>query len=1363
MADNNDGVLSAELLAELGENIESGGALLTERKRLTEAEKRERKLKPKFTPDTLPAKRPDNAVPSFKRRTRGAEEYHEVQKVTKRKRKQLAKIEEDKRKKERRKELLAALAANQLTPQEQGLLVSSSAMGAKETHRDRLRMDLRLERSGIQDAVGADLPTTAVSKTRRKKRARTKRAKTAADDNDTSEDNGARLKVVTKDDSSSSEDESEQSETEEKQKGVESKSDKDQTVSPGDVKISASESESQNDAKSSGDQVLQPPKETQTAKSFSSATAEADSEDKENFVVRVNRSPDTSTSRAKLPVSMMEQEIMEAINRNAVTVLCGETGSGKTTQVPQFLFEAGFGCPSAPSAELHGLIAVTQPRRVATVSMAERVSSELGDHAKFVGYQIRHDSRTVNAKTRLKFMTDGVLLREAREDLLLRKYSVIVLDEAHERNLNTDILLGLLSRIIPLRQEIYKDKSLPNVYPLRVVIMSATLRVDDFARNPRLFTTISPPVIKVEARQYPVTTHFSRRTETRNYLAAAFKKTCAVHRRLPAGAVLVFLTGQREIDWMVKQLRDKFNKGKAIVPLAEQAPVEAKSVDASKPESDTKSSDGTAAAATEENEEDIDYSDIDSDDDDDDAENAALSSSDEADAEAKKADAPPKVVSTSATARIKAAASRINATQEATHPPVHVLPLYSRLPTAQQMQVFQDVPAGHRLIVVATNVAETSVTIPGIRYVVDCGREKRKVHDQYSGTSRFEIGWISQASANQRMGRGGRTGPGHCYRLYSSAVFNDQFEAFGRPEVERLPIEDVILYMKTLGIEDVESFPFPSAPDTLAIQSAESRLVQLGALIKKAIKRGEIARLGSAKARTAITPLGRRMTHFPVRARLAKMLAVAACDTEQPLRRLGYVLCVAAALSLQEPFMHHQIIDEGKSSAALGKIEDNDDEDADKTTERKDSAAQSAEDERKRELREQAKKVKAKWFNATSDVVGLLIAHGAYAHTATMQSGRKTDKFCKEHFLHAKTMREQMQLRQQLANIVAKMRVAALADREPSSDDEDSADETDSDEEGGSARMDFAQTRAMSADLRGPLAPPKRADIVYLRQIVTAGYLDQVARKMTREEARSVADAYGFRLKKKRWPYVSCSMSVDVPLFIGAQSNLMDADGPLPEFVVYGHVDAVEQTQRNAMPDAEMEDEDADGPDRAPRESLHYMRQVTEVDPSWLFSLSQGTEQCSLSSVLEHPPPSYEQGRDTLVACVHPLFGPRRWKLPVQWVTFPSSTAEEMRDRARWFGRALLEGKVLPVFGDLKDWLVVPSAYMTRKVHDVRVQALQRALERGPRRGEAIVSRKALFRAWDVKPEFLYTELVQWIVKEKRKDFRAMWPQIIES
>jgi ATP-dependent RNA helicase DHX37/DHR1 len=270
--------------------------------------------------------------------------------------------------------------------------------------------------------------------------------------------------------------------------------------------------------------------------------------------VSVLRPKAFAESRANLPVVGMEQEIMEAINENDVIVLCGETGSGKTTQVPQFLYEAGYGCANYPDRA--GMVGITQPRRVAAVSTASRVAEEMGvDLGKTVGYHIRHD-RKAGPETVLKFMTDGLLLRELQDDFLLSKYSAIIVDEAHERSLNTDILLGMLSRIVKLRRSMSEESS-NNIAPLKLVIMSATLRIEDFVNNGRLFST-PPPVVNVPARQYPVTVHFSRKTELHDYVGAAFKKTCQIHRNLPPGGVLVFLTGRQEVEQMCRMLRQTF-------------------------------------------------------------------------------------------------------------------------------------------------------------------------------------------------------------------------------------------------------------------------------------------------------------------------------------------------------------------------------------------------------------------------------------------------------------------------------------------------------------------------------------------------------------------------------------------------------------------------------------------------------------------------------------------------------------------------------------------------------------------------------------------------------------------------------------
>jgi len=258
--------------------------------------------------------------------------------------------------------------------------------------------------------------------------------------------------------------------------------------------------------------------------------------------VHVERREEIKESRSKLPIITEEQVIMEKINDNDIVIICGETGSGKTTQVPQFLYEAGY-------AEDGLMVGVTEPRRVAAISMSKRVNDEMNfaEQDAIVSYQIRYEG-TSAPSTRIKFMTDGVLLKEVQCDFLLSKYSAIIIDEAHERSVYTDILIGLLSRIVPLRNK--KGNA------LKLIIMSATLRVEDFTENRRLFERI-PPVIKVESRQFPVSIHFNKHTYA-DYLAEAYRKVCKIHKSLPDGGILLFVTGQQEVNILCSKLRKAF-------------------------------------------------------------------------------------------------------------------------------------------------------------------------------------------------------------------------------------------------------------------------------------------------------------------------------------------------------------------------------------------------------------------------------------------------------------------------------------------------------------------------------------------------------------------------------------------------------------------------------------------------------------------------------------------------------------------------------------------------------------------------------------------------------------------------------------
>lgn len=276
--------------------------------------------------------------------------------------------------------------------------------------------------------------------------------------------------------------------------------------------------------------------------------------------------------RQELPIVFHEQQIMESIENNVVTIVCGETGSGKSTQIPQFILNSHranpwkFRLSEAIETQDHLQIGITQPRRVAAVSLARRVADELSSPlGETVGYQIRYDSGHFSpTKTKIKFMTDGILLKELESDLLLRRYSVILIDEAHERSLNSDILVSLLSRIAQARADLAfreRSESPPRfaTFPLRLVIMSATLRVKDFLENERLFPQEKPRAIKVEARQYPVAMHFSKVTRD-DYVEQAFRKVVKIHRTLPQGGVLVFLTGKKEIVYLCKRLQMALKK-----------------------------------------------------------------------------------------------------------------------------------------------------------------------------------------------------------------------------------------------------------------------------------------------------------------------------------------------------------------------------------------------------------------------------------------------------------------------------------------------------------------------------------------------------------------------------------------------------------------------------------------------------------------------------------------------------------------------------------------------------------------------------------------------------------------------------------
>ncbi|ORY36721.1 P-loop containing nucleoside triphosphate hydrolase protein [Rhizoclosmatium globosum] len=628
------------------------------------------------------------------------------------------------------------------------------------------------------------------------------------------------------------------------------------------------------------------------------------------YYVPINRTEETELARASLPILREEQQIMESILGNTTTILCGETGSGKTTQLPQFLYEHGFGNPAHPLYS--GQIAITQPRRVAAVSMAKRVAEEMNVDLK-TGPVGHHG-------TRIKFMTEGILLRELSAgaesgdslisaskggDLLLTKYSVIIIDEAHERTVGTDVLIGWLTRIAALRN----GGKVAGVKPLKLGI---------------------PPVVKVDGRQFKVTIHYNKVTPETDYVSEAYKKVAKIHTKLPHGAILVFLTGQSEITALVKKLRKAYPPKTGAIEEKKNQLEKPSTADA---DGETSMFGETEDGATfdeeipngrEDGVDDFDDGEfLDEDDEEEDVE--VLAGADGEDG--------PEL-----------------SQEDRESMPLHVLPLNPTLCRA-------------------TNVAETSLTIPGIKYVIDCGKVKERRYDTHSGVQTFQIGWTSRASADQRAGRAGRVGPGHCYRLFSSAVFANHFEQFSRPEMLRVPIEGVVLQMKSMGISNVLNFPFPTPP------GRDNLPVERGASVDATEGGGKITEL--------------------VKCWLSSLLIIAA---DQAGYTLPYTIALVSGLSVGDPFIRDDNVTGRKN-------DDDDDGDDDKE--------------------EKSKKV-GEWHRVmqmfageqvNSDALKILRAVGAYSAAAAKSSDGGA-QFMESHFLRPKAIEEINRLRVQLSTLV---------------------------------------------------------------------------------------------------------------------------------------------------------------------------------------------------------------------------------------------------------------------------------------------------------------------------------------------------------
>ncbi len=554
----------------------------------------------------------------------------------------------------------------------------------------------------------------------------------------------------------------------------------------------------------------------------------------------------------ELPIHARREEIVRTVRENQVVVIAGETGSGKTTQIPKFLLECGLG--------QQGLIGCTQPRRVAALSVAQRIAEELKvSFGKEVGAKIRFTDQT-SKQTAIKVMTDGILLNEIQDDPLLKGYEAIVIDEAHERSLNIDFILGFLRQLADKRKD------------LKIIITSATIDTETFSK-----AFNNAPIIEVSGRMYPVDLIYRPVEDVQEaaqgkdftFIEAAVEVIGEILRGNREGDILAFLPGERDIHEVRRLLEDS----------------PARSCD--------------------------------------------------------------------------------------------ILPLYGRLANADQQRIFH--PAGRRRVILSTNIAETSLTVPGIRYVVDAGLARISRYSPHSRTQRLPIEPIAQSSANQRKGRCGRVSNGICYRLYSEEDYNTRPE-FTTPEIHRSNLAAVILRMMAFRLGDVRTFPFIEPPADNSIRGGYRLLSELGAVYSDINKGNEDA--------YRLTKLGRRLAHIPVDPTVARMLLQA-----QRENAVADVLVIASGLSIQDPR------------------------------------------ERPSELAKEADEMQRRFVNKDSDFLTLLNIWNAYHDKMDELTQRKLRKFCKEHFVSYQRMREWRDIHHQLERILKNLKIKipapATAQKDP--------------------------------------------------------------------------------------------------------------------------------------------------------------------------------------------------------------------------------------------------------------------------------------------------------------------------------------------
>jgi ATP-dependent helicase HrpA len=574
----------------------------------------------------------------------------------------------------------------------------------------------------------------------------------------------------------------------------------------------------------------------------------------------------------ELPVSQRREDIARAISENQVVIIAGATGSGKTTQLPKICLELG-----------RESIGHTQPRRIAARTIAERIAEELGTElGGLVGYQVRFTDR-VGADTKIKLMTDGILLNEIHRDRLLKKYDTIIIDEAHERSLTIDFLLGYLKQLLPQRPD------------LKLIITSATIDPASFSRH-----FDGAPVVEVSGRTYPVEIRYrplvaealededvdagAGDAHDRDYLEGINAALDELGREAP-GDVLVFLSGEAEIRDAADAIRGRVSTG------------------------------STTGLVTE------------------------------------------------------------------------VLPLYGRLSADDQHKVFQPpsrsgtgARAGRRVIL-ATNVAETSLTVPGIKYVIDAGTARISRYSTRAKIQRLPIEAISQASANQRSGRSGRTSDGIAIRLYAEEDFLKRPE-FTEPEILRTNLAAVILQMISLGLGDIQAFPFLQPPDSRGVKDGLDLLAELGAVTTAGrVTPDEVG--GVSRPGPVITKIGRDLTRLPVDPRLARMIVE---SKKHGVTR--EVLAITAGLTIQDPR------------------------------------------ERPLEKRPQADQQHARFTDQTSDFITLLNLWNYLKDMEKELSGNQFRRLCRSEYLNILRVREWFDLYRQLTR-AAKQINLAVATRRP--------------------------------------------------------------------------------------------------------------------------------------------------------------------------------------------------------------------------------------------------------------------------------------------------------------------------------------------